>query len=212
LLVADLTAPTARAAIGGRFPGSGTGAATILANFVAADSDLSFCAEYRFIELECDVLAEVGSALRTRTTAAAASAKEVPETEKFSEDVAEILKHGGIEAARTAAYAGMPESVVHGTLLAINQDRVGFRYFFELFFGVGIVGVAVGVILQRELAISTLNLLLIRRSRYTQDFVIVALSVTGQNRSSPRCPEIRIQFTSSSSLKPLPWMAAAGGL
>ena len=73
------------------------------------------------------------------------------------------------------------ETIVDGALLAVGQHRVSFGGLFELFFGVRIVRVAVGMKLKRQLSIGTLDFLVSRRAGYTQHLVIIAFSVTSQN-------------------------------
>ena len=60
----------------------------------------------------------------------------------------------------------MTKAVVRCTLFAVSENRVGFAAFFELFFRVGIVGVAVGMVLQRQLAVGAFDLLIGRAPGY----------------------------------------------
>ena len=55
---------------------------------------------------------------------------------------------------------GVAEAVVQAALLAVGEHGVGFRGFLERFFGLVIAGIAVGMILQRELAVRALDLLI----------------------------------------------------
>ena len=59
---------------------------------------------------------------------------------------------------------------------------VGLADFLEFFFRVGIVGIAVGMVLQRELAIGALELDFSNRAAHAQHFVVVAFGVGGQNK------------------------------
>ena len=107
------------------------------------------------------------------------AAKNLAEAEEVAEDIAEI---GGVEArARASAQTGMTEAVVDAALFDIRQNGVGFAALFEFFFRVGIVGIAVGMELQRQLAIGALDLLLGGGAGYAQHLVVVAFSVAGQN-------------------------------
>ncbi len=94
------------------------------------------------------------------------------------------LKTVGIESAerwaRCRTDAGVPEAIVAGALLGVGEHGIGFAALLELLFGLGIVGIAVGMVLQRELAISALDLLVVRRARDAQDLVVVAFHVSGQ--------------------------------
>ena len=75
----------------------------------------------------------------------------------------------------------MAETIIERALLPIDQHGVGLGDLFELLFRVRIVGIAVGMVLKGELAVSALNLLLVRSTPYTQNIVVVAFSVAGQN-------------------------------
>ena len=77
----------------------------------------------------------------------------------------------------------MTKAVVRRTLFAVSENRVGFAALFELFFRVGIVGIAIGMVLQRQLAIGAFDLLIGCAPGYAQDFVVIAFYVAGQNGS-----------------------------
>jgi hypothetical protein len=140
-----------------------------------------FGAENRFLEAEIDIFSKIGSALNP-TAPPRTAAEKISETEEITEDVAEILEDGRVEPCTTSATdTSVAEAVIHGPLLAISQNCISFAGFLELLFRVGVVGVAVGMKLQSQLAIRTLDFLLAGRTSYTENFVIVAFSVTGQN-------------------------------
>jgi hypothetical protein len=121
-----------------------------------ANANFGFSAEYRFFEFKIDILAQIGSPLRTGALAGTA-AKNVANAEYVSEDVAEILESSPAKAV--ASYSGMTEAIIRRSLFAVAENRVGFTCLFEPLLGVGVVGIAVGMILQSELAISALNFL-----------------------------------------------------
>ena len=73
----------------------------------------------------------------------------------------------------------MSKSVVHRALLAIDEHRVGFGYFFKFFFRGRTVRIAVGMILHGELAIRALDFLLARGTNDTQHLVVIAFDVSG---------------------------------
>lgn len=184
LLIANLPASAAGAAGDGRFAGSGAGAAAFLTSLVSPHGDLSGFAENRFFEFQRDVLAQVGAALRAAAAARGAS-EQIAEAEEVTEDVTEILKSGRVKARRShAAHAGMAEAVVRRSLVGVCKDRVSLAAFLEFFFRVRIIGIAVGMILQSQLAIGALDLLLAGAAGNPEDFVVIAFYVTGQNRSS----------------------------
>ena len=90
--------------------------------------------------------------------AACASAKNLSQSEEVAENIAQV---GGVEACTSvSAQPGVTEAVVDAALLGIRQYRVRFAALFEFFFRVGIVGVPVGMKLQRQLAIGALDFLL----------------------------------------------------
>jgi len=53
----------------------------------------------------------------------------------------------------------MTEAIIRRSLFAIAEDSVCFARLLELLLCVGVVGIAVGMVLQSELSISALNLL-----------------------------------------------------
>ena len=84
-------------------------------------------------------------------------------------------------APGASAQAGVTEAVVDAALFDIRQYGVGFAALLEFFFRVGIVGIAVGMELQRQFAIGALDLLLGGGAGQAQHLVVVAFSVAGQN-------------------------------
>ena len=68
----------------------------------------------------------------------------------------------------------MAEAVVGGALLRIAQDAIGLGGFLEFFLGVVIAGIAVGMMLQGELAVGRLEHRLVAVPGYTEDFIIVS--------------------------------------
>src|SRR5579864_4534198 len=182
LLVANLPAAIAGAAGRRPFAGSSSRPATFFTSFVAANSDLRFGAEVCFLELKRQVFAQISAALHT-TAAASPAPKHVAETEKFPENVAEVLENTRIKtgaAARSAAQSGMPEAIVHCALVRVSENRIRFADFFELFFGVGIVGIPIRMVLQSQLAVSRLEFHFCDRTGHSQDLVIIAFRVRRQ--------------------------------
>ena len=70
--------------------------------------------------------------------------------------------------------AGVAELVVAGPLLAVGEDLVGLGRLLELLDGLGVAGVAVGVVLDRQLAIRRRDLLVGSVALHAQDFVVIA--------------------------------------
>ena len=90
------------------------------------------------------------------------------------------------------ADAGVAEAVVHAPLLRVGEHRVGLGRFLELLLGLLVAGIAVGVVLERELAVGALDLLLGGRPRDAEHLVVVALAhalatftIAGRSRRSP---------------------------
>ena len=97
-------------------------------------------------------------------------------TKHIPEDVGEAGATTAAKAATGLAInAGVTKLVVSGTFRIVGQNLVSFAGLFELVLGVGVVRVTVGVILHRELAISSLDFLLVRIPGNTENVVIIAL-------------------------------------
>src|SRR5690606_1653977 len=98
------------------------------------------------------------------------------ESEEVAEDVREVGEDVRVEAraALRARDAGMAELVVARTLLGIAEHGVGLGRFLEAFFRLRIVRIAIGVVLQREATVRTLDLPVISPARDAQDVVVVA--------------------------------------
>src|SRR5215472_11244582 len=182
LLIADLATATAAAA-GRGFAAGASGTSAGLAVLMTTVGDFLFGTENGFFEFQRDVFAKVCAALCARTAARAGAAEQVTEPEELAENIAEILKYGGVKAdARACAPdSSMSEAIVQAALLRIRQDRVGFAAFLESFFRVWVVGIAVGVVLQCQLAIGTLDLQLAGAALDAQDFVIISFYVAWQS-------------------------------
>ena len=78
-------------------------------------------------------------------------------------------------SARAAVHAGVAEAVVDAALVAIGEDRVRLGGFLEALLRLLVVGIAVGMVLQRELAIRALDLLVRRLALDAEDLVVVPL-------------------------------------
>src|ERR1700757_3691722 len=119
-----------------------------------AHRNLGFCTEDGLLKFQREILAQVGAALGPGA-AAPSSAENIAKTKKLSKDVGQVLERAGIEAGTGsgASDTSMAKAVVHGTLLGVAQDSVGFAGFLEFLFRIRVVRVAVGVILHRQLAI-----------------------------------------------------------
>ena len=116
------------------------------------------------------VLMLTGAALYAGTTASAATAEHVAEAEELAEDVAEILEDGRVESRTLRGGATEPSvsiAVVDRTFVRVRENGIGFAYFLELFFRIWIVGVTVGMTLERKLAVSGLQFHVRDRAAHT---------------------------------------------
>jgi hypothetical protein len=184
LLIPYLPAPPAGGAGDGRLAGSGAAAFALVTLFQSPHLYLLGDAKDSFLELESEIFTKVGAALCARTAAPALAAEHIAKAEQVAEDVVEIVEHGGVESAIAAGSAGnscVTEAVVARALLAIGKNRVCFAAFLEPLFGLRIVGIAIGMVLQRELAIGALDFLVVGRPADAQNFVVIAFYVSGQN-------------------------------
>jgi len=65
-------------------------------------------------------------------------------------------------------------TIVERTFLTIGQNGICFAALLEFFFRVRIVRIAVGMVLQGQLAVGALDLLLAGATLDAQDFVIIS--------------------------------------
>ena len=183
LLIPNLPAPLAGTAGSWTFSGSRTRTLTLLAGLVAANRDFRFHAEKGFLKFERQIFAKIGAALHSAAAAAATTAEHIAETEKLAEDVAEILEHARIESGALrsrATESSMSIAVVHGPLFRVGEDRVSLADFLEPLLRVRIIGIAVGMVLQRKLAISALQFDVSDRAGNAQNLVVVSFCVCRQ--------------------------------
>jgi hypothetical protein len=151
---------------------------------VATVRDLLFRAENGFFKLECDVFAEIGAALcACATPGTGASTEQVAKAEKLAEDVVKVLKDRCIEAwpRARAADSGVAEAVVQAALFGVGEDGVCLAAFLEFLFRIRIIGIAVGVVLQRQLTVGALDLLVAGAALNAQDLVVVSLYIAWQS-------------------------------
>ena len=145
--------------------------------------NLFFNAERRLFKFDRDVFPQIGATLRASSSSRTGPAEEVAEPEEFAEDVAEILKDAGIEArpgGANAAHTGVSIAVINGALFGICQHRVGFADFLKSFLRIRVIGIAVWMVLERQLAVCTLELGLGYRASNAENLVVIAFCVCGQ--------------------------------
>lgn len=142
-----------------------------------AVGNLFFYAECGFFKFDAYVFAQIGATLCASTSARTASAEEIAKPEELTKDVAKILEDRCVESAtsRGVAYSGVTEAVVHFALLCVREHGIGLAALLKLFFRIRVVRIAVGVVLQRKLAIGALYLLISGPTLHAQNFVVISL-------------------------------------
>ena len=128
----------------------------------------------------------------------------------MSEKSAKIV--GSNPAPPAESDAGVAEAVVEPFLLLIGEDRVGLGRFLERFLGLVIAGIAIGMELQRQLAVRALDLLFRRGALDAEDLVVVPLghaahplatfTIDGRSSRSPSMYPRRNSSMTSPSRRP----------
>ena len=122
--------------------------------------------------------------MRVAQVCAALAAPRAPAAHARAEQVAEqvveqIAERGEVAAGEAAgparAHALEAEAVVGAALLGVGEHRVGLGRLLELLFGARVVGIAIGMEPQRELAVRLLQLFVRRAARDAEHVVVVAL-------------------------------------
>src|SRR5690606_28853535 len=113
------------------------------------------------------------TALSATTEAATSSAEKVGE--HVLEVVEDIPHSGSREIEAIAPESRVTEAIVGRPLFSVGQHTVRFSGFFKAHFRSSIALVAVGMVLQGELAIGAADVVLACLSAHLQYFVIVAL-------------------------------------
>ena len=134
------------------------------------------------LQRDLHVVAQIRAARRAGPAAPAATEL----AEQVVEDVGEA--GGEVEAAGIGAglvEGGVAEAVVGLALLAVLQDFVGLGGLPEGLLGRRVVGVAVGMVFHRELAIGPLDRFRIGIAANAEDLVIIALSHTASRTRRP---------------------------
>src|SRR5205085_6480346 len=149
--------------------------------------DLRIRAKDCLFEFDRKIVAQILATLSAAASAARAAAEQVAETahaEQIAQNVFKARKGVRIETTKPAsssAHRRMAIAIISRALVGICQHGVGFAALLEALFGLGIVGIAVRVVLHGELAIGSLDLLLIRGACHAQNFVVIAFCVGGQS-------------------------------
>jgi hypothetical protein len=99
-------------------------------------------------------------------------------SEHFTEHLVGMSRSESVGIEASAGSGGnslVAEAIEGGALLRIAQNAVSFGSFFEFFLGMMIAGVSVGMMLQSQLAVGSLEHLIVAVPGYTEDFIVVTL-------------------------------------
>ena len=118
------------------------------------------------------------------------------------------MRELGTEAAGPASAAtfkcGMSELIVSGAFLLVLQDFVGLIDLFEALFRLAVTGIAIRVILHRQLAIRRFELTVACPAIDSENVVIVSLGhrclkfpVSGRDRHQPPCADYSVHNPSN---------------
>src|SRR5580658_1898638 len=158
-----------------RAPPRGASAAVACrACLLPPDLDFLIDAEDCVFKFNDQVESKVVASLLARmaATALARPAHSEHLAEQVAKDVADVYAARKRACAKSAsAQPRVPVPIVGRALFGIAQHLVGFAHLLEFFFGRVIAWIPVRVMLERLLAIGTLQLLIARVARDTQDLV-----------------------------------------
>src|SRR5712691_7011056 len=138
------------------------------------DANRRLLAAKSVLQRNLEVVAQVAAAAWSTLGPAAGAHR----AEHLFEDIGKAAGEpaGEITRAATAIFErGVAEPVVGGPLLVVLQDIVGFADVLELVLGRFVAGIAVRVVLHRELAVGPLQLIGIGRFRHPKNVVKVLL-------------------------------------
>ena len=134
--------------------GAGAGFAGIRARHLQVGRE----APQHVLKTDFEIITKVLPALYAAAPApAAATTKQVAEPEEIAENIAEIREGVRIDAARGALQSLKTVAIVSGAFLRIAQNAIRLRGLFESLFGILVTGVPVRMVLERKLAVSTLQ-------------------------------------------------------
>src|SRR6185312_14752138 len=157
--------------------GCGAAALAFLTALRGCDLDLGIVAGEGLLERDLEIVAKIGAAA---LAGAAPLSHEIAEhlVEDVGEAGAEIeLEAAGPSAATAAAFeGGMAEPVVGRALLVVAQHVVSFVDCLESLLGFRVAGIAIRMILHRQLAEGLLQIFLTGVAGHPELLVIVPLS------------------------------------
>src|SRR5688572_20870821 len=167
-----------------------TAPAALRARIQQLEFDLPLQARRNFVERERQIHAHVSALAHCRTAAATLRTEQIVNTEAAEiahEDLERIGKaETTICAARCAAlHTGKTITIVCRALVGIPQHFVRLGQLLELLFRFGRTLVLVRMMLQRKLAIRTLDVVRIRRALDAEDLVIITHSFRPARSPAP---------------------------
>ena len=162
MLVQNLTAAIADRASHEAAIRLGAGSMAFATGFHPGNLQIGGKTAHRIFKRDFEIVANILATLHTRA-AAAAAAESVAETENVAQDIPEIRENGFVKSGRSTRSVDrlMTIAVVRRPLLRITQDAIRLGRFLELLFRFPVARVAVRMVLERQLAIGTLERLLI---------------------------------------------------
>src|SRR5579872_356962 len=166
LLINHLTPSLASGAGGGTASGLRAFACAMFTRLRARHLDVRGQAENRVFEADLQIVANILAALRTGSAPPATPPEQISETEELAENIADI-EIVGVESLRRALHSLVPKAIVCRAFLRITQYAVCLRRLFKFLLGRVIPWVSIRMALQSELAIGTLDLLVVGVSGYT---------------------------------------------
>jgi len=166
----------AGAAGGGAGSGLGAAALAVVAMHKSGDADRRLLAAEGVFQRDFEVVTQIAAAAWAGLLRTAAAHR----AEHLLEDVGKAAGEPPAKAEIAGAAAavlerGVAVAVIGRALLIVLQDVIGFADVLELLLGGVVAGIAVRVILHRELAVSPLQFIGISRFRDTKDLVKVLL-------------------------------------
>jgi hypothetical protein len=101
--------------------------------------------------------------------------KNAAAAEDFPENLARVVESAGPRLPGAGAESRVAEAVVGGARLRVVKSFVRLAQLLKFLLGRLVVGIAVGMILERQLAVSLLDLLDVGIAVHAEDLVIIAL-------------------------------------
>src|SRR6185436_48997 len=174
---AHLADAAAGVAGGGRAGARAAAALALLADLEARYLQRVGGAEGGLLERQLEVVAQIGPRRAAPAAAPPPAAEQVAEAEEIAEHVGEVAEGLRVKAgeATLRAQPAVAEAVVARPLVGVGEHRVSLGRLLEALLGLAVAGVAVGVVLRRELAVRLLDLGSGGGALDAEDFVVIAL-------------------------------------